>query len=150
MPISPMTNITVSLSTAKRLRDAGWVQIPSYFYWATNIEDNSTRWVFGMWDSQDDESHEYVAAPTAEEILRELPWEYEDDEYEYEDGHDRCHPPNAYISNTLYLEVGRNSEDEWRVSYNCPAGGYNKFGDTLANAAAEMWIYLKENNLLPQ
>ncbi len=138
-----MNNITASLSTAKRLRDAGWDKETEFVY----DPKMGVRWIGEEYSDCLDIG---FGVPTAEEILRELPWEYDDEEYEYEDGYDRCLPPNAYISHTLYLEVGRNSEDEWRVSYNCPAGGYNKFGGTLANAAAEMWIYLKENNLLPQ
>jgi len=115
-PLIVMTDITVNLPTANKLRDAGWEQKESTF-WRLGEKD---REVFTYQELRDKNiSLDAVcAAPTAEEVLRELPPETE------EKGVVRFPRVSAV--------------EQWEE------GEY----DTLANAAAEMWIYLRTNDLL--
>ena len=75
----------------------------------------------------------YSAAPTAEEILRRLP------------------KVRAGKSSTLYVDIGEDVS-YWVVGYSSqPSDDWvPKVSDqSLANAAAAMWIYLQEHSLLP-
>jgi hypothetical protein len=145
-----MNNITVSLQVARSLRDAGWEQEDSSFYWGKfdppkrrHLEDGtivdipkeeaeamSYSWYYYNEENMPyaDEDHNSWAAPTAEEVLRELP-----EFYTPEDNKKRamkCYP---------------SAHGRWAVDYE---GHCTQWSDTLANAAAEMWIYLKEHDLL--
>ncbi len=127
-----MTNITVSLEWAKKLKEAGWPQGKGYFYrvvdktWYQEECEPRRRWVA--------KGYQFYSLPTAEEILRELP--------QTMDGYRL----------TIYpiWDVGA-----WCVTYLAPdhtpheALEIDYVDKSLANAAAEMWIYLKKNNLLP-
>jgi len=68
---------------------------------------------------------EYYVVPTAEEILRELPRTIK-----------QCG-----------LLINRNRDGKYEVAY--MAGHKPKRADTLVEALAQMWLYLSENNLLP-
>ncbi len=115
--------ITVSLEKAKELREAGWI-IPTYFTW--NTTTNSL--CGGVSDMG------YLWMPTAEEILREL--------------------PDHFVTNrtkrrlTIDLSDNRIEEEQWAIFYGSHGELYELYGFNLANAAASMWIYLKNNNLL--
>lgn len=138
-------SLVVSLDYAKRLKEAGWPQYPSMFYWGywtNNLtppelewrldfvgdEDSFTVVMGGAWDR--------FAAPTAEEILRRLP-----------DMLDDC---------ILQCSQSPAPERLWVCSYFSDTphptieGKYDVLcQDTLANAAAAMYCALAEHNLLP-
>jgi len=137
-----MTKITVSLETAKSLRDAGWKQDNADFDWVISSQSYGGE-SYGeevlrarKISSGRPRKHSTLptSAPTAEQILRELP--------QTMDGYRL----------TIYpiWDVGA-----WCVTYLAPdhtpheALEIDYVDKSLANAAAEMWIYLKENNLLP-
>ena len=118
-------DIVVGLETAKKLKAAGWENgdATHYFYWM-DIRDNYNEGeVCPQVESVYCNCPMIASAPTAEEILRELP-----------------------TTQICYREDG--------VSIYVGIGGRQKtvkktiIGETLANAAASMWLYLKENNLL--
>lgn len=130
-------SITVSLEMAKRLKEAGWEQLSSVFCWSEII---SGAEVIGkedvkLWLEQYGRGDEdiFSDAPTAEEILRRLP-----------------HMEPGKCEGIADLEMTPIHPDRWRVAYNESGVGYHiKFEeDTLANAAAQMWIYLSDNKLL--
>lgn len=129
-------SITVYLETAKKLKEAGWSQTKCEFYWIDLYIDDKKLMCkhclekpFGSYD-------EIAAAPTAEEILRELPkmLEIDNEWYHISIRSDSTVKDHWYIS---YLTLEKEKEK-------CFQQGSNG----LANAAAEMWIYLKTNNLL--
>jgi len=137
---------TVTLETAKKLREAGFPQ-ETHHKW---IEGSNGQGVYFLdCDLRVIASHkgwDIVAAPTAEEVLDQLPaWiKMEDDEGQaylivekYEDeNNENCNYKVKYES--AYAEYPEPSrlidEDLWFV--------------TLAEAAAKMWLYLKEHKLI--
>jgi len=161
-------NITVSLETAKRLRAAGWEQEDSSFYWGRfdppkrrHLEDGtivdipkeeaeamSYSWYYYNEENMPyaDEDHNSWAAPTAEEILRELP-------------NVIIHTPegkkhsNSYRFQCAMTGKTESGMQQFWCAYSAAIGSYDHVlikMDTLANAAAEMWIYLSENGLLSE
>ena len=138
-----MTNpesITVSLEMAKKLR---WEK-DTYFYFTEDgvlhsISEHRSR---EKWESKGMETY---SAPTAECILRELP------ELVFTQG-SKCHLKINHIGRgTFFLNIKRKNTtimtEEGRVRL--PKSVWSTDNDTLANAAASMWIYLKGNDLLP-
>jgi len=126
-------NIVVSLELAKKLKSSGWEQKAIWFW---TVDKEHDPFLYGGKKNGDQptltpEGHrEYFACPTAEELLRELP----------------VIEPECDNSAELTIERA----DDWEVSYKEEGKGYHiRFtAYTLANASAEMWIYLKEHNLL--
>lgn len=134
MTIPPSTtgpgSIVVSLEHAKALKKAGWPQEDSYLHWChhhSNASDSLDGMVWNVYQKDDDDRvNEWIAAPTSEEILRMLP----------------------QLVNHFGLIIARTPDNQgWEVAY---LGGYKGFREpSLANAAAAMYCYLSENNLLP-
>lgn len=127
-------NIVVSLELAKRLRDAGWSQeknISSFYYsgegWlmVCTIHVEGETVLIPVTGAELTFHSPWLSAPTAEEILRELP--------DYQ----------------VMSEEGVVSIIQLSDIYNKRKTKFSIFkGETLASAAAQMWIYLKTNNLL--
>ena len=122
-------SITVSLEWAKKLKEAGWKQIG--FFWKTEKSGGITGWS-GDTSKPPKEDLDWIAAPTAEEILRRLPHQI------------------VLETHPLFLQAMPDG-DEWKIAYWTfrIEKGVWKNEDSLANAAAAMWCYLEENNLLP-
>jgi len=153
-------SITVSLDLAKQLRDAGYPQgfsgvfapqtveridqiLPanqldgSYFYWMDVRSDYTKGEPSPQVESIYCNYPMIAAAPTAEEILRKLP------EVLYL-GEERV---------AVYLNA-LPDDNKWIVSYseerNCDVPDFWKRDkESLANAAAAMYLYLFSHNLLP-
>ena len=127
-------NIVVSLELAKRLRDAGWSQeknISSFYYsvegWlmVCTIHVEGETVLIPVTGAELTFHPPWLSAPTAEEILRELP------DYQV-------------MSEERVVSIIQLSD-----IYNKRKTKFSIFkGETLASAAAQMWIYLKTNNLL--
>lgn len=119
--------ITVSLEWAKKLKEAGWPQ-DSFLYWFHLEGLNSLTS-----EKIEASAIEYIAAPTAEEILRRL-------------------PRVSLSGDECYLQAERIIKETWNVEYEGTDGISRSEGfadESLANAAAAMWCYLSDNNLLP-
>lgn len=124
-------SLVVSLDMAKRLKEAGWKERTIF---SATVTDNLVAMILtptkghdlGNYPVGDPNTSEILMFPTAEEILRRLP----------------------QLVNHFGLLVCRSQDNEsWEVNY---MGGYKPMSDpSLANAAAAMWLYLKENNLFP-
>lgn len=134
-------SITVSLDMARLLKEAGWDQ-KTYFSWwiqkygdyctEPHIERTSFSAVNFDWNQ-----HSRIPAPTAEEILRELPNDIKID------GKMAC----------LEILSDRDVYNEgWVCCYsfgqNCDNEYWRKCRD-LSDSCAAMYCYLAENNLLP-
>lgn len=130
-------SIVVSLEHAKALKKAGWPQAAGMIVWhihqperKTDEESFSFHWrsslnLENLWD--------WFAAPTAEEILRRLPHAKKDSE-------------DQRIERDLHTL--KETDGSWTVFF--VGDDSQVFNDpSLANAAAAMFVFLKENNLLP-
>jgi len=156
------SSIVTSLELSKKLKEAGWPQeydddsctLPhpdhgTYFCWeneerpCTSFACNCGK-THGKWKvnkREDNNFNPFFAAPTVEEVLRKL-------------------PPTMLRKNgntySLHFQRKNLFEDGWEVSYYRVKDGMElapatlpAFADTLANAAAAMFCYLAEHNLLP-
>lgn len=141
--------IVVSLEWAKKLKEAGWKQDDVLVFTGiqpvkkTDEERFETpsfrsRWKLeNLWD--------WVSAPTAEEILRRLPRKIAPMSLTEMD--ERTIKGNIPDLRFQILMDG----PDWKIEYSSPhlESAEWQYGETLANAAANMFIYLSENNLLP-
>jgi hypothetical protein len=135
-----MVDITASLAVSKKLQWEDGIG----FYW---IRDESPEWRLAYWSEHtliDIEKQtgyispvgitDKVRAPTAEEVLRELPV------FVVEKGKTKAveiiHPDR------IYLRAGVDPDGGIKIERLKDGKG------SLANAAAELWIYLKTNDLL--
>ena len=144
---SSQAGITVSLEWAKKLKESGYPQdVPEEFgdeqsrWWCQYDDDEPTLlWLqsdgFNDNDThgEDEECKVLYKSPFAEEILRRLPWKIQND-------------GNAFF---LRVEPYNDSLDvlSWRVVYP-NLHSFTNIDKSLANAAAAMWCYLKENDLI--
>jgi hypothetical protein len=122
---------TLTLETAKKLKEAGFPQ-ESYFVWQYKYDswDGGTEDIKLTNTRAEDESYQqndsrvsylkYFAAPTAEEVLEQLP--------EYYALHRQQNFFRCFGGENIHHEDGENG----------------------AEAAAKMWLYLKEHELLPE
>ena len=133
-------NIVVSLECAKKLKEAVWPQdSTNCFFWVGGRSNPDQPWKVEDWRVVDSklrfqawQSDIPCAAPTAEEILRRLPAELRD-------------PKSRRLSPlTLFVDGER-----WIAEYPFFTLIAGVPGLTLCHALADMWICLKENNLLP-
>ncbi len=124
-------SITVSLDMARKLKNAGWLQSESHFIF---IHSDADTKLWSRWNTGGEPRGGYIdgsmswAAPTAEEILRRLPAEVDDE--------------SLYVSSQRYNGL-------WVVYYGVHGERHQHLDDTLANAAAAMYCYLAEQKLLP-
>lgn len=125
-------SITVSLEWAKKLKEVGYPQGECTFWWQNSycpIENAYVDNVVPFETRKNEFGVKYIAAPTAEQILRRLP----------------CVPSDfpltiaRYSTGGYYIDYSPENSDKQQVIE----------ADTLANAAAAMYCYLAENNLLP-
>lgn len=131
---------TVSLQTAKALKEVGFPQ-ESYFWWVfRNREDG--------WELEDSKIEDYgfggmaieveqYAAPAAEEILDRLPKELKG------------------LNLELLIDISWQDKSEmWAVGYfEAPVKAvrvypYTTIEETIAEAAAQMYIFLKRSKIL--
>lgn len=127
---------TVSLSLAKQLKEAGYSNEWSTFYWE-DLFDGNAQLVTEKEKAhyQDGKEIKYWAAPTADEILDRLPWQIKD-------GIDRG---RLVVEKSFF-------DKRWKVTY-VDYGSGGRFAqsnedENIADSAAKMWLYLKEQNLL--
>lgn len=124
---------TTTLETSKLLRDAGFKQFGIGFAWAKVYR--ATGWIDEIVKNNFQADIEFIAAPTSDELLEELPASIE---------RDKC---TCTITITKW-----NRENQWRIAY---CGGewededkVSFQADTLPEALAAMWLWLKKEGLL--
>jgi len=127
-----MNNITVSLEMAKKLKEAGWKKETELKWYINRLFPAHLRFRNEVQREIDDTFLAY--APTAEEILRELP----------------DHLLKNGIKRRITIDISDNRVDKNKYGIFYGSGGelYTVYGDTLANAAAQMYCHLSTNNLL--
>ena len=121
---------TISLELAKQLNVTGYPQKDSFLYWInSNGKPQVASPQIQLWN---DHGYEWYAAPTADEILDQLP------------------PFRKVKKELCEINIMRNLAGEWLVRYGNPKywGVLRQKDFNLADAGAKMWIYLKEKNLL--
>lgn len=122
-------SIVTSLDWSKKLKEAGWNTRTFLSWYRSKITANRHYYITETYEITKHNEAEFIAAaPTAEEILRRLPG------YSVTWGEPFVMPGEVEIS--------------------CPINGEGKrhhISDTkLANAAAAMYCYLAEQDLLPK
>lgn len=120
---------TVSLETARALKEAGW-EWPTQFHYDCNDENYLT-----------DQGGEYYSmdgfnAPTAEEILSELPCQLKFDNTVGKVG-----------AETKRLVIYKMLSG-YTVGYEGPMNFEMRKSDSLPNALANLWIWLKKEGLI--
>lgn len=134
--------MTTSLELSKALKEAGWKNEVEFYWYGDDLYFRNEMKDFcetceartlGMYITE----RKRFTAPTAEEILEKLPKEI----------------VNHFGDNERQgLMIGR-EEYGWTVYYNhCSnlSRCMDVEAETLADACAKMWLYLKSHNLLPQ
>lgn len=131
---SPQSTVT-SLEWAKKLQVAGFPQQTEFFI-DTRNPDILVWDKMHAWDWNDC----FAATPTAEEILRRLPPVIEEPP-RWENG----------IGMQGKLTTQPNAKNEWVVSYDAGHGPrmVAHIKESLADAAAAMYVWLAEHKLLP-
>jgi hypothetical protein len=118
---------TVSLETAKALRNAGFRQ-DCWYFWGEN--DNG----FCLHPATDEPYAlvgKWFAAPTTDELLEELPKWFQWQNY----------------AATLHIMVG--TEFKWLISYRSTKHvPHSTLDKELSEALAQMWLWLKKEGLL--
>lgn len=119
-----MTNIVVSLEQAKLLKENGWDKYCEFYYECheenhllhKNTFDDYCEWYRFSW----------LEAPTAEELLQELPWN---------------------IDNTYFLKVSKvYSDGDYEIWYELYEYYDMSFiWDNLSDILAYLWIWCKKN-----
>jgi hypothetical protein len=121
---------TVSLDLSKKLKEAGYPQ-EGYFVWTLLpndlYSDKPTGYSYQCMPAVA-VSQGGIASPTADEILEQLP-----------EGTD--------FIKTAKVWRGFN-EARKDYLFSCSVDDHKEFGTSLADAAAKMWLYLKEQGLL--
>jgi hypothetical protein len=139
---------TVSLKLAKQLKQKGFPQDTDFFWHnSVNVFGEAMDKPLITYDDPDngkceDEGHKhnYVAAPTAEEIIKFLPH--------------YIHWDNSHADSFLRMGKGIGGTDFDIFYRGTPyeSRGYKNidsiYGDTLAEAAGKMFLYLKKEELL--
>jgi len=141
---------TVSLELAKQLKEKGYPQditfSGSYFYQGTinEIEKEEGYVLLSHRELLGFKGAIKILAPTADEILERLPARI-------------TNPSTRNMDRLTFFIRGHAGDDskqdvrdgftlEYWTNYNQPLVRIRD--DTLADAAAKMWLYLKENDLL--
>lgn len=117
-----LNDLVVSLDIARRLKEKGWNK-PTVFVWVSRPGGPSPY--IDLKVNLGGYTDDFILpAPTAEEVLRELP----------ED-----------LNNQGWLYVGKCHEG-WRVEYGYPGCLILRLkAKSLSEAAAQMWLWCKEN-----
>lgn len=116
---------TVTLETAKALKEAGFPQITDLFWTEMDGSMHITE-MRGI-------IHDDYAAPTSEEILEELA------------------SGIRIKAHHLYLQMGKMTDNLFTVSYRSMTDiemDIQKDAESLPEALAAMWLYLKKEGLL--
>ena len=140
----------VSLDLAKKLKEAGWEKETVYWWVKTQrgIRLEAIRYVelypkqsYGIiWldDAGKEEFMPLAPAPLAEEILEELPKYI----YEHVEGERKTYYLTVKIDKNGY-SIGYSDElTEWLYLFT--------LFDQLSNAAAQVWLWLKEHGYLEE
>lgn len=128
---------TVSLELEKLLKEKGFPQETAFYLinWHQDASNEKDELKYGKPDK--DLMYFTYAAPTADEILDLLPDHIKKDGEFY-----------FIVIIKTPTEYGVRYENSGKIDYIGTDGGGGILEDSLADAAAKMWLYLKENNLL--
>lgn len=129
-----LSQLTVSLEIAKKLKEAGYKQDNSLFYYQGYLHSEGR--VELVTKEKLDGDYDFIAAPTAEEFGEQLPFIFVDKF------------PKA-ASNTNKKREYSLEIIKYKKYWGCTYTGYDlQEGKTLTDALAKMWLYLKQHQLL--
>lgn len=142
--MTPPSSLVVSLENAKALKECGWPQRTSYFVVYTISCMSASASAQTYYAAQEDdlgllEVDEIYDSPTAEEILRKLPRTFDIRVNMVDDiGSLVARPFTITLPETTKITHGKTEVIK------AAKGSY----DTLANAAARLYIYCSTHHLL--
>jgi hypothetical protein len=126
--------ITTDFELNKELKENGFKQDSLFYHTIWNGQEYKGH-IFQFSELnkkyQENDGHTLISAPTAEELLEELPIKVKHDNEIYTLKITRS-DPLFYVSYVDILDIN--------IGFSCK--------EKLCNALAEMWLYLKKNNLL--
>jgi hypothetical protein len=128
-----MKTLCVSLETAKALKTKGWNKPTEFgwFKWAYHEHDLGYFNTIAVAEKLGWEGWECLFAPTAEEVLRELPYKLNGKEY----------------GEFLYIELW--ATGVWQIQYRVSARPIKTTSNkSLSEAAAQMWIWCVDNHYI--
>ena len=139
-------SIVTSLEWSKKLKEAGWERDAAHWYWNLYRHSSEGEKWFLECPFDIDVDHPYklaIAAPTAEEILRRLPFSVEH----------KVKTSNGQVQNYVSYITPHREKEGWQLflrnSHRRPRTIWVTEILSLANAAAACYCYLEENNLFP-
>jgi|SRR5882724_1291020 len=128
---------TVNRGLSEQLEEAGYPQENTYWFWAVEMDKGreTSRWSLCQYDHLLPDHPKY-ASPTADEILDQLPDNIDKDQFY-----------------NLFIEKIDN--EKWGIRYtnSLPSRDEEisiakRWGNSLADATAKCWLYLKKEGLL--
>lgn len=132
---------TVSLETAKLLRDAGFPHRSS-FSWCVHAHTAGGDTSHIVWDGQGLTScgtqYLKVYCPTTDELLEELPGIITLKGKGFGNS----------VETKCVLVMGKKVNGEWRISYRNQIAHVSREDESLPETLAQMWLWLKNKGLL--
>ena len=127
MPLKP-----VSLQTAKMLKESGFRQ-DSPFNWVEYSSEFMPKVCFAEYGIDNIRHIKICSAPTTDELLEEIPYalRYDDADYWFQIQKLKHESYDVRYSDWQHMKVKKMFQDE-----------------SLPEALAQMWLYLKKENLL--
>lgn len=131
---------TVSLELSKQLKEAGYPQ-ESYFLWKKYRLNGEIKWKLTN-EYPDDmyPADAIFASPTADEVLEKLPSEIQKDGHFYSIAISKTRINHFWVD---YRYFSRHKIFHLRDYEYSPI-------ESLANAAAKIWLYLKEKGFITE
>jgi len=127
-----LEQICVSKEWAEKLKEAGYPQKDSVFYWAIGGDKCENEWSLLYSDDEGWSSTDIIAAPTASEILEKL--------------------PSLIVVNTnnAWLSCNKNIFNLFEVGYATNDGFMDGHIEekSLVDALAKMYCYLVSENII--
>jgi hypothetical protein len=124
-----MINRVTSLEISKQLKNAGWNKATEFWWRQLKDPDANKDWELGRYVNEDE--YKVLPAPLVTEILEGLP---------VCDIHKKYYTKEVNDTPELYYQVHIRNESVTK--------GINTTDDTLPNALAKMWLYLKKEGLI--
>lgn len=129
---------TTTLETSKLIREAGFRQDTEFYYLPDSpVYRPNTVWFKEQLDFKAMKNREIYAAPTTDELLEELP----------EIITLKGKGFGSSVETKCVLVMGK-VNGEWRISYRNQIAHVNREDESLPEALAAMWLWLKKEGLL--
>ncbi len=125
-----MPTKTVSLETAKALKENGFKQ-DSYFFWARRAYIiNGGHYKHAIFISDEHGNIDKISAPTTDELLEELPTAHE------------------HLGNLMFKKVIRKKIVKYKCCYGNQDSSPHFENESLSEVLSQMWLHLKKEGII--